>query len=218
MLKSTLTVLLHAGRKIRGHFFAGILLIVPLAITIGILSWLFASIDGILQPAVRTITGYTIPGVGFAATLILIYVAGVIVSNVIGRRLVGYGEAALGRIPVARYLYNGVRQIISAFSNPDTTGFMQVVLIEFPRRGTRTLGFVTNEVTSSSGKKLLNIFIPTSPNPTSGFLQIVDESEIIRTGISVDDALKMIVSGGRMSPAEVGEKLFVGDLGPQRPA
>ncbi len=214
MLKSTLVVLLRAGRNIRGHFVAGILLIVPIAVTMGILFWLFASIDGILQPLVRTITGYTIPGVGFAVTLILIYVAGAIVSNVIGRRLVGYGEAALGKIPVARYLYNGVRQIISAFSNPDTTGFMQVVLIEFPRRGTRTLGFVTNEVTSSSGKKLLNIFIPTSPNPTSGFLQIVDESEVIRTGISVDDALKMIVSGGRMSPAEVGEKLFVGDIAP----
>ncbi len=212
MLKSILTVLLKVGRNIRGHFLAGILLIVPLAVTIGILAWLFASIDGILQPLVRTITGYTIPGVGFAATLLLIYVAGAIVSNVVGRRLVGYGEAALGKIPVARYLYTGVRQIISAFTNPDTTGFMQVVLIEFPRRGTRTLGFITNEVTSSSGKKLLNIFIPTSPNPTSGFLQIVDESEIIRTGISVDDALKMIVSGGRMSPAEVSEKLFVGDL------
>ncbi len=213
MLKNTLAVPLKVGRKIRGHFLAGILLIVPLAVTVGILAWLFASIDGILQPLVRTISGYTIPGVGFAATLLLIYVAGVIVSNVVGRRLVGYGEAALGRIPVARHLYNGVRQIISSFTNPDTTGFMQVVLIEFPRRGTRTLGFITNEVTSESGKKLLNIFIPTSPNPTSGFLQIVDESEIIRTGISVDDALKMIVSGGRMSPPEVSEKLFVSDLG-----
>ncbi|MEE8352845.1 MAG: DUF502 domain-containing protein [Dehalococcoidales bacterium] len=214
MLKNILTVLLQVGRKIRGHFFAGILLIVPLGVTIGIFSWLFASIDGILQPLVRTITGYTIPGVGFGATLLLIYVAGVIVSNVVGRRLVGYGEAALGRIPVARYLYNGVRQIISSFTNPDTTGFMQVVLIEFPRRGTRTLGFITNEVVSESGKKLLNVFIPTSPNPTSGFLQIVDETEIIRTGISVDDALKMIVSGGRMSPKEVSEKLFVGDSVP----
>ena len=213
MLKNALRILFSVGRKMRGHFFAGILLTVPLAVTIGIFSWLFASIDGYLQPAVRTITGYTIPGVGFAVTLLLIYVAGVIVSNVIGRRLVGYAEAVLGRIPVAHHLYNGIRQIVNSFTNPATTGFMQVVLIEFPRRGTRTLGFVTNEVTSNTGKKLLNIFIPTSPNPTSGFLQIVDESEIIRTGISVDDALKMVVSGGRVSPAEVGEKLFVGDLG-----
>jgi len=213
MMNGILKVLFHVGRKIRGHFFAGILLIVPLGVTIAVFSWLFVSIDGYLQPLVRTITGYTIPGVGFAATVIIVYVTGVIVSNVLGRRLVGYGEAALGRIPVARYLYNGVRQIVSSFTNPDTTGFMQVVLIEFPRKGTRTLGFVTNEVTSDNGKKLLNIFIPTSPNPTSGFLQIVDEDEIIRTGISVDDALKMVVSGGRMSPVEVSEKLFVGDIG-----
>ncbi len=214
MLKSTLVVLLRVGMSIRRHFVAGILLMLPITVTIGILFWLFTSIDNVLQPLVRMITGYTIPGVGFAITLILIYIAGVIVSNIIGRRLVSYGEAALGRMPIARYVYNGVRQIISAFSNPNTTGLMQVVLIEFPRRGTRTLGFVTNEVTSGSGKKLLNIFIPTSPNPTSGFLQIVDESEVIRTDISVDHALKMIVSGGRMSPAEVGEKLFVDDITP----
>lgn len=213
MLKKALKGLFRIGRKMRKHFLAGILLIVPLWVTVWLFSWLFSTVDDYLQPLVRTITGYTIPGVGFAATLLIIYIAGVIASNVIGRRLVGYGEAALGRIPVARYLYNGVRQIVSSFSDPGTTGFMQVVLIEFPRRGTRTLGFITNEATSRTGKKLLNVFIPTSPNPTSGFLQIVDESEIIRTGISVDEALKMIVSGGRMSPAEVSEKLFVGDLG-----
>lgn len=85
---------------------------------------------------------------------------------------------------------------------------MQVVLIEFPRKGTRTLGFVTNESSDESGRKLLNIFVPTAPNPTSGFLQIIEESEVIRTDISVDDALKMVVSGGRISPKEVQDRLL----------
>lgn len=112
------------------------------------------------------------------------------------------------RVPVARHVYTGIRQILRSFSEPHKTGFMQVVLIEFPRRGTRTLGFITNEETDETGKKLINVFIPTSPNPTSGFLQIVEEDEIIRTSLSVDDALRMVVSGGRVSPKEVQEKLF----------
>ena len=84
---------------------------------------------------------------------------------------------------------------------------MQVVLVEFPRKGTRTIGFITNESYDKSGERLLNIFIPTSPNPTSGFLQIMREGEIIRTNISVDDALKMVVSAGRVSLEEVSDKL-----------
>ena len=85
---------------------------------------------------------------------------------------------------------------------------MQVVLIEFPRKGTRTIGFITNVESDGSRNKLYNVFIPTSPNPTSGFLQIVKEEEIVRTKISVDSALKMVVSGGRISPEEVRDKLF----------
>jgi len=201
----------HVVRTMRRHFLAGILVTLPLGLTIWIFVWIFNAIDGWLQPIVVRIFGYTIPGVGFGVTVVLVYLVGVIASNVIGRRLIGYGEAALGRIPLARYLYNGARQILQSFSAPDATGFMQVVLTEFPRKGTRTIGFVTNEVSDESGRKLLNVFIPTAPNPTSGFLQIVRENEIIRTDISVDAALKMVVSGGRMSPPEVREKLLAVD-------
>ena len=204
-----MAVLRSAGRKIRGHLMAGILVTLPVGLTVGAFVWLFNSVDGWLQPLIARITGYIIPGVGFGITLILIYLVGVIASNVFGRRLIGYGESALGRIPIARYLYNGTRQILQSFRAPDATGFMQVVLAEFPRKGTRTIGFITNEISDGSGRKLLNVFIPTAPNPTSGFLQIVNEEEIIRTDISVDDALKMVVSGGRMSPVEVGQKLLL---------
>ena len=201
----------RVGREVRRHFLAGMLVTLPLGLTVGAFVWLFNSVDGWLQPIIARISGYTIPGVGFGITLVLIYLVGVIASNVVGRRLIGYGESALGRIPLARYLYNGIRQILQSFSTPAATGFMQVVLAEFPRKGTRTIGFITNEVSDKSGRKLLNVFIPTAPNPTSGFLQILNEEEIIRTDISVDDALKMVVSGGRMSPVEVGEKLFAAE-------
>jgi len=197
------------GRKIRAHFLAGILITIPLGLTIWVFYWIFSSVDGFLQRiAINPIFGRDIPGVGFAITVVLIYLVGVIASNVLGRRLLRYGESVLERVPVARHIYTGIRQILNSFSEPHKTGFMQVVLIEFPRRGTRTLGFITNEESDETGKKLINVFIPTSPNPTSGFLQIVEEDEIIRTDLSVDDALKMVVSGGRMSPQEVQEKLF----------
>ena len=196
------------GRKLRGHFLAGILITVPIGVTVWIFLWIFNAIDRFLRPYIEDI--FDPPrGVFFAITLLLVYLAGVIASNVLGRRLIRYGESLLARVPIANYVYSGIRQIMQSFAAPDKTGFMQVVLVEFPRRGTRTIGFITNESSDKSGKKLLNIFIPTSPNPTSGFLQIMDEDDVIRTNLSVDDALKMVVSGGRMSPQEVSDKLFV---------
>ena len=195
-------------RKLRTHFFAGILITVPVGLTVWILYQIFTWIDGFLQPAIKPIFGHEIPGIGFGITIVLIYLIGVIASNVLGRRLLHYGESLLRRVPIFWQLYTAIRQILQSFSEPGKTGFMQVVLIEFPRRGTRTLGFVTNESSDESGRKLLNVFIPTAPNPTSGFLQIVEEGEVIRTDMSVDDALKMVVSGGRISPKEVQDKLL----------
>lgn len=196
------------GRKLRTQFLAGILTVVPIGATILILVWIFNTIDSILhlQPLIEGILGRPVPGVGFGITILLIYLVGVIVSNVLGRRLLHYGESLVTRIPMVRQLYTGIKQILESFSTPSKTGFMQVVLVEFPRKGMRTLGFVTNESTDKSGKKLLNIFIPTAPNPTSGFLQIARESEVIRTDISVDDALKMVISAGRVSVKEIAEQ------------
>ena len=166
-------------------------------------------VDGFLQPyLIEPIFNKEIPGVGFAVTMVLIFIIGIVVSNILGRRLLRYGETLVNRVPMVGYVYNGIRQIVQAFTAPDKTGFMQVVLVEFPRKGTRTLGFITNETPDESGKKLLNIFIPTSPNPTSGFLQIIEEDQVIRTNLSVDEALRMVVSGGRVSPGEVSDKLF----------
>lgn len=195
------------GRKLRRQFLAGIIVVLPIGATILILAWIFVNVDNILQPVIGRILGRTIPGVGFGITVVLIYLTGVFASNFVGRRLIRYGESLLAKVPVVRPLYSGIKQILESFSTPGTTGVMQVVLIEFPRKGIRTIGFVTNELSGEPGKKLLSIFIPTSPNPTSGFLEIVNEGEIIRTDISVDDALKMIVSAGRVTPKEVAEKL-----------
>jgi len=195
------------GKKLRTQFAAGILVVVPIGVTILILYWIFVRLDNILQPIIRSIWGRTFPGVGFGATLVLIYLAGVIASNIVGTRLIHYGESLLAKVPVVRQLYAGIKQILEGFSKPGKTGFMQVVLVEFPKEGMRAIGFITNESYDKSGERLLNVFIPTSPNPTSGFLEIVTEDKIIRTNISVDDALKMVVSAGRVSLEEISDKL-----------
>ncbi len=195
------------GKKLRAQFATGILVVVPIGVTILIFVWIFVVLDNILQPVIRSIWGRTVPGVGFGVTIVIIYLAGVIASNIVGRRVIHYGESLLAKVPAARQLYAGIKQILEGFSKPGKTGFMQVVLVEFPKEGMRAIGFITNESYDKSGERLLNVFIPTSPNPTSGFLEIVTEDKIIRTNISVDDALKMVVSAGRVSLKEISDKL-----------
>jgi uncharacterized membrane protein len=195
------------GRKLRDQFVAGILVVVPLGATILILVWLFNSIDNILQPVFNHFFGTNIPGAGFGTTVVLIYVVGVIARNIFGRRIIRYGESILNKVPIFRYLYSGIRQVLESFTSPDKTGFMHVVLVEFPKPGMRAIGFVTNELKGIDGDKLISVLIPTAPNPTTGFLQIVKEKDVIHTKITVDEALKMIVSAGRLTPAEVASKI-----------
>jgi uncharacterized membrane protein len=185
----------------------GLLVIVPLGASILILIWIFNSIDNILQPIIRTIWGQNIPGVGFGVTVILIYLAGVVARNVIGKRIFKWGDSVLNRVPVFRLLYRSIRQILTSFSIDDNTGFMQVVLVDFPYRGMKAIAFITNEIIDKDGKKSISVLIPTAPNPTSGFMEIVKEEDIIRTKISVDEAVKMIVSAGRIMPSDIQMKL-----------
>ena len=194
-------------RKLRRQFLAGVLIVVPIGATILILVWMFTEIDSYLQPIIQLILGNPIPGVGFGITILLIYLVGVIASNVVGKRLINYGESLLARVPLFRLLYTGIKQFLVSFSTPDKTGFMQAVLVEFPRKGIWTIGFITNELTAQSGETQLSIFVPTSPNPMSGFLQIVSEDEVIRTDIPVDKALGMVISAGKVSPQEISDKL-----------
>jgi len=191
----------------------GLVLVVPLGLTAWILVWIFNSIDNILGPYIEKLLGFYYPGIGFGVMVVLIYLIGLLAGNFVGRRLIHFGESLLARVPVVRPLYSGIKQILESFSSPGTTGFMQVVLVEYPRKGIKAIGFITNELTDSSGQKLVNVFIPTAPNPTTGFLQIMKEEEIARTKLSVDDAIKMVVSAGRTTPERAGDKLSAGVSG-----
>lgn len=198
---------MKVGRKLREYFFLGILVVMPITVTILILAWAVTSIDNILEPVIIAVMGNDIPGLGFIVMMIVIFIAGVVASSIGGRRLISFGEAVLKRIPIVRPIYTNIKQILDIFSTQGKAGFRQVVLVEFPMKGTRTLGFVTNESTGSSGEKLLHIFVPTAPNPTSGFLQIMSEESVTRTNLSIDDALKMILSVGKELPPEISGKL-----------
>jgi uncharacterized membrane protein len=186
---------------------AGLVVTVPIGLTIWIFAWLFTQIDQLLRPLVKLVFGREIVGVGFGVILIIVLIIGAIATNNLGKRIISWGESLLGKIPITRTIYDGIRQIIQSFSDPDKTGFMQVVMVQYPRKGVYTIGFVTNEHVDEAGKKLVNVFVPNSPNPMTGFLHIFDDVDVIRTSITIEEGLKMVVSAGRMSPKDVGDKM-----------
>ena len=122
--------------------------------------------------------------------------------NIIGRAIVKFGESLIARIPLARQVHQGSKQAIISMSGSGTgkAAFRDVVLIEFPRRGMKTIGFITNELRDEKGKRMLAVYIPTAPNPTCGFFQFVSEDMVTATDISVDQAMQMVMSSGMVSP------------------
>ncbi len=195
-------------RKMWRRFLTGLILVVPAGVVIFVLVWLFTGIDGLLQPGIKAIFGNEIPGLGFAITIVIVYLAGLFASNVVGRRLIRFGESLLARIPLLKQLYSGTKQVISSLSGTGLSkaAFREVVLVEFPREGMKTVAFVTNETKDESGRKLLMIFIPTAPLPTSGYFEIVTEDKVTRSNITVDEAMQMIISSGMLAPDKIDTK------------
>ena len=195
----------HWIRVFRKNFLAGILLVVPLAIAVWILWWVFSSVDSLIQPVIEAIFGRPIQGLGFAIFLVLIYITGVIASNYLGKKIIRFFESLLTRVPVFRQLYIGAKQVIEGLSGAgmNKAAFREVVFVEFPRDGMTTLAFITNEITDKSGRKLFAIYIPTAPIPTSGYFEMVTEDKITRTDIPVDEGIKIVISSGMILPDEV---------------
>jgi uncharacterized membrane protein len=187
---------------IRNQFLIGLAVSVPLVVTILVLSWLFNTIDSILQPIIRVIFGQSLPGVGLIVTIIIIYLAGIISSNVVGRQLIRFGERLVYRVPIVRTVYSSVKQVVDSFSSNGKSNFLQVVLVEYPRKGVMSLAFVTSETCDRTGRKLLSLLIPTAPNPLSGYVIVVPEEEIVRTSMKMDAAMRMIISCGAILPPE----------------
>ncbi len=135
----------------------------------------------------------------------MIYIIGVIASNILGRRIINFGDRLLDRIPIFRQIYRGFKQVTDSLSGyrVEKAAFREVVLIEFPREGMKTLGFITNEIIDEKGEKLYAVYVPTAPIPTSGYFEFASEEMITRVNLTVDEAMKMIMSSGIVSPRKI---------------
>ena len=187
-------------KKMQRTFVAGLVIITPLAATFLVMKWLFDFIDGIMAPLFELILGRSIPGIGFVVLVILIYLIGLMAANVFGKRIILFGDSVVERMPIFREIYNAFTQVVDSLTLSQKGAFKEVVLVEFPRAGMRTVAFVTSKVSDKSGKELLNLFIPTVPNPTSGFFEVASPESVIRTDMSVEDAMKIVLSAGMISP------------------
>jgi len=201
--------------RLRRYFVAGLLVWLPLVATYIVLSFSIRLIDRsllLLPPALRpeNLIGFKIPGLGVILTLLLVFLTGLVVANFFGRRLVGAWESLLSRIPLVRSVYGAVKQITASLFADASQSFREVVLVEYPRRGLWMLAFVTGDTPKKfqavANQELINIYVPTTPNPTSGFYIMVPPTDIKRLDIPVEIGLKMILSAGVVNPLDDPEE------------
>ncbi len=197
--------------SLRKYFFTGLLVIVPISVTGYAIWFLLKAMDAILRyvPArylPETYLHIHIPGLGLILVVFLVFAVGLLTRNFVGRKMVHLGEKIVDRIPLARIIYVGVKQLLEALFFQKTKAFEKAALIEYPRRGIYAICFITGEskgeVQCKTNKNMINVFVPTTPNPTSGFYILIPENELIILNMSVEDAFKLIVSGGIVSPNE----------------
>ncbi|MBI3997972.1 MAG: DUF502 domain-containing protein [Armatimonadetes bacterium] len=189
--------------RLRNYLIAGLLVILPLGVTVFVLLALFRFLDNLLRPIFK-VMGLELPGLGLLAGILLILAAGAMASNVVGRRLVQGFDWLMMRIPFARTIYSATKQLSDSLFIQNRAAFKQAVLLEWPRPGLYTVGFVTGETRGEAQDKtkerVINVFVVSTPNPTTGFLCLVPESQLIPLEMSVEDALKLVVSAGILVP------------------
>lgn len=200
-------------KQIRKIFFTGLAVFIPIGLTVYLLFFMIDLMDGLLGIIPSGIhpdnlLGRHIKGLGVIFTILLIFVVGLITKSYIGNWLIEAGESLLNRIPLVRGIYQSLKQIVDAMMDRDGKGggYQGVVLIEFPRQGIFSVAFVTGEAIKElkpkTEERCLNIFIPTTPNPTSGYYLIVAESNVRKLDMTVEEAFKLIISGGIVSPSD----------------
>lgn len=204
-------VRIRPGTRMRNYFFTGLVIAAPVSITI-YLSWSFIQwVDGWVKPLIPlkynpdTYLPFSVPGVGLIISFIGITLIGFLTANLVGKTLFNYGEVLLGRMPLVRNVYSGLKQIFETVLSQRGQSFNKVGLIEYPRRGLWAIVFVATKTSGevlarSEQDSLLSVFLPTTPNPTSGFLLFVPASEIKILDMSVEEAAKLVISAGLVTP------------------
>lgn len=185
---------------LKGKLLAGIFVVVPVGITIFIFKFLFNFADGILGSYLDYLLGLVIhkelhfPGLGMITGAVVVYLAGLLATNVLGKQLLRLGDEIMSRIPLVKSIYSSSKQLMKVFREGKSS-YRRAVFVEWPRSGVKAIGFVTAEV-ERSGTRMVVVYVPTMPNPTSGFALFFREEDVYESGMSVEDALKFVVSGG----------------------
>jgi uncharacterized membrane protein len=198
-------VLVHFRR----YLIAGLLVWVPLIVTGLIIKFLVDLLDFtilLLPPSWRpeTILGFSVPGTGVVMAIVIVFLTGIVAANIVGRKLFDLGEAIVDRIPLVRSIYSAVKQVVHSLFSNGGQSFRRVLMVQYPRKGLWTLGFQTGvgvgEVQQRTDHEVVTVFIPTTPNPTSGFVVMVPREDAIELDMSVEDGLKFVMSLGVVAP------------------
>lgn len=196
-------------KKIKKVFLTGVAVLIPIGVTIYIFFFLISVMDNILEiiPAdlhPDELIGFHIPGLGVIITLILTFLIGLITKSYFGNKVIAWGENFFNTIPIIRNIYQPTKQLVDSLFGGGMKNFSRVVLVEFPRKGVYTIAFVTGQtsgcITEKIGGDYINVYVPTTPNPTSGYFIFVSERELIGLDMSVEEAFRMIISVGLVAP------------------
>ncbi|HPF22881.1 MAG: DUF502 domain-containing protein [Hyphomonas sp.] len=195
---------------LRGRFFAGMVIAAPIVVTFAILQFVITYIDQRVVPFLpeplrpETYLNYAVPGFGLIVLVVFLTILGAITTNLLGRSVVGITDRVLSRIPIVRTVYSSFKQLVDVFANNPTEQFRECVLIQFPREDSWCLGFVASpargEIKTALSDDYIGVFVPTTPNPTSGFIMFVKTEKVIRLHMSVEEGARMILSAGLVVP------------------
>ena len=210
--KQTSSTKISLASKLRGYFIAGVLVTAPITITI----WLTVTIIDFIDKRVKSLilpenqyyegmfTWLSIPGVGIVIAILFLLLVGMFATNILGRFFVRIGESILDHLPVVRSLYGATKQIFETVFANQSEAFREVVLIEYPKKDSWVIGFLTGrtkgEVQQRTNDDVVNIFVPTTPNPTSGFLLFIPEKDVIKLDMTIEEGIKLVVSAGIVTP------------------
>jgi uncharacterized membrane protein len=198
-------------KQIKKIFLTGIAVVIPVGVTIYVLIFLIGLMDNILAIIPSGIhpdklLSFHIPGLGFIFTMILIFMAGLVTQSYLGNKVISWAQDAFNRIPIIRNIYQPTKQIVDSLFSGKGRSFRRVVLVEFPSKGLYTIGFVTGlargEVQEKTSEDCINVFVPTTPNPTSGYYLMIPEKSVVALDMSVEEAFRLIISIGLVEPSQ----------------
>lgn len=193
---------------VKRTFFTGLVVVVPILITAFTLYWLFSLLDGFLNPIIPQILGRHIPGLGLLTEIVIIFLVGVVATNVLGSRILNWFQDLLMRAPVVKNIYPTIKQLVEAFHPSSSSSFKKVVLVEYPKMGTFAVGFLTSEVSIKGdprNQRLYSVYLPTN-NLYLGNVALFKEEDLIITDFTIEEGLKIVLSGGTAFPPTISKQ------------